>query len=196
LPSLSARYFTSEDSARGYLEEKRWPNGPICPACGAADARKLTPAPGSKTHARKGLCQCNACRRQFSVTLGTLFEDSHIPLRKWLLAIYLICSNQKGMSAVQIQCDLDLGSYRTAWLMCHRIRWALQRTPMSGLMKSIGEAKPASAKKPLRIRLPWDDVVRGLLEVSLEPRDRPRGDRLIGAKLERRKTETQKIGRR
>jgi transposase-like protein len=173
-----------EESARAYLEKKRWPESPVCPACGANGGRKLTPAQDSKT--RKGLYQCGACRRQFTVTVGTLFEDAHTPLHKWLRAINLMCSNSKGISALQIQRDLELGSYRTAWLMCHRIRWALQRPPMSGLMKGAGHGAPASSRRPLRIPLPWDQAVRGLLKVTQEPRDRLRGDRKIGAKMERR----------
>lgn len=183
MPLPSAKYFTVEESARTYLEKKRWPEGPVCPACGAEGGRRLARAPHSKT--RNGLCQCAACRRQFTVTVGTLFEDAHTPLHKWLFAIYLICSSNKGISALQIQRELQLGSYRTAWLMCHRIRWALHRPPMSGLMKGIGYV-PASSRRPLRIPLPWDQAVVGLLKVTQEPRDRLKGDRKIGAKMERR----------
>ena len=182
---LSAGYFTDAGSARDYIEKVRWPEGAVCPGCQAADARKLTPAAGSTTHARKGLFQCRACRRQFSVTVGTLLEDAHTPLHKWLLAIYLMCSGKEGITAVQLQRDLNLGSYRTAWLMCHRIRWALQKPPLSGLIKSTGH-EPAATRRPLRIPLPWDQAVRALLEVTQESRDRFKSDRKTGAKMERR----------
>ena len=160
-------YFATEDSARDYLEQIRWPEGTVCPHCGAKDGRKLNPRPESPTHARKGLHQCGGCRRQFSVTVGTLFEDAHTPLHKWLKAIYLMCASGKGVSAAQLKRDLDLGSYRTAWSMRHRIRWALQ-------------------KGPNPVGLPWDRVVESLLKVRPEARDRIRGERIIGAKMERR----------
>lgn len=186
MPPPSPSCFTDAECARDYLEKVRWPDGAICPGCAAKDAQKLAPAEGSKTHARKGLYQCRACRRQFSVTVGTLLEDAHTPLHKWLLAIHLMCSSKEGISAVQLQRDLGLGGYRTAWLMCHRIRWALQKPPMSALMKSAGKAAPLSARTPLRISLPWDQTVRGLLEVAQEHRDKIKSDRKVGAKMERR----------
>lgn len=186
MPQPSANCFTDADCARDYLEQVRWPKGAICPGCAAKEAQKLTPAVSSKTHARKGLYQCRACRRQFSVTVGTLLEDAHTPLHKWLLAIYLMCSRKEGISAVQLQRDLSLGGYRTAWLMCHRVRWALQKNPMSALVKGVGQAYPLSSRKPLRIPLPWDQAVRGLLEVAQEPRDKIKSDRKVGAKMERR----------
>ena len=84
---------------------------------------------------RAGLFQCNNCGQQFTVTIGTIFEDSHIPLRKWLMAFALLCSAKKGISALQLQRELDLGSYRTAWFMCHRIREAMKREPLAGLLR-------------------------------------------------------------
>lgn len=185
MPVRFAKYFRVEESARAYLERERWPEGAICPGCGDK-GRRLTPAQGAATHARAGLHQCTACRRQFTVTVGTLFEDAHTPLHKWLLGIHLACSARKGMSALAIQRELELGSYRTAWLMCHRIRWALQKAPMTGLLKASGGYMPASSRKPLRIPLAWDQAVRGLLKVAQEPRVRLKGDRKIGAKMERR----------
>jgi transposase-like protein len=185
VPPVSADYFKNANCARGYLEKIRWPEGAVCPRCCAA-GRRLTPAANSKTHARDGLYQCIACRRQFSVTLGTLLEDAHTPLHKWLLAICLICSDKEGIGALQLQQALGLGSYRTAWLMCHRIRWALQKAPMPGLMQSAGHVPSASPRRPIRIPLPFDQALRGLLEVAQEPRDRFKSDRRTGAKMERR----------
>ena len=84
------------------MEFLRWGNaGPACPRCGGSDSYRLTPKVGSKT--RKGLLTCRACRKQFLVTVGTVFEDSHIKLTKWLQAIYLIRASKKGISAHQIQ---------------------------------------------------------------------------------------------
>src|SRR5262245_2749439 len=88
-----APQFTNEDVAREFLERKRWPEGPICPKCGVQnEAYRLAPKAGTKTHVRKGVWKCRACRKQFTVTVGTIFEDSKIPLNKWLLAIHLLCS--------------------------------------------------------------------------------------------------------
>jgi transposase-like protein len=88
---------------------------------------------------RKGVYQCNDCRKQFSITVGTIFEDSHIPLHKWLLAVHLMCSSKKGISAHQLMRNLELGSYRTAWFMAHRIRWALTQDPIKEALGGIVE---------------------------------------------------------
>jgi transposase-like protein len=125
----------SEDKARETLERILWPNGPVCPHCGAAE--NLTRLQG-KAH-RTGVFQCNNCHDQFSVTVGTIFEDSHIPLRKWLMAFALLCSAKKGISALQIQRELELGSYRTAWHMAHRIRHAMSKEPLAGLLRGTVE---------------------------------------------------------
>jgi hypothetical protein len=92
------------------------------------------------TKHRDGCFQCNACHEQFTVTVGTIFEDSHIPLRKWLMAFALLCSAKKGISALQLQRELDIGSYRTAWHMAHRIRHAMSKEPLAGLLKGTVEA--------------------------------------------------------
>ena len=95
----------SQEKARGSIESLRWPNGPIYPHCGFKGIYRLTPNQISDKHGRKGLLKCGACRKQFTVTVGTIFEDSHIPLNKWLMAIYLICSSKKGMSPTNfIEC--------------------------------------------------------------------------------------------
>jgi len=115
--------FSTEEAARALLEEIRWPDGVVCAQCGAInDATKLE----GKAH-RAGLYQCNipTCRKQFSVTVGTIFEDSHIPLNKWLIAYYLLSSAKTQVSALQIQRMLEIGSYRSAWHMCHRIRFTM-----------------------------------------------------------------------
>src|ERR1700675_1088789 len=98
MADLIAPHFQDDDKAREFLEAKRWPNGPVCPHCGIENkATKLEPKGGTKTHARKGVSKCRACEKQFSVTVGTIFEDSHIGLCKWLYAFHLLCSSKKGM---------------------------------------------------------------------------------------------------
>jgi transposase-like protein len=120
--NLTSPIFTDADKARAHLEAQRWPNGPICPHCGVVD--QATQIQGRS--ARPGLYQCNAkeCREQFSVTVGTVFEKSKIPLNKWLLATYLMSSSKMGYSAHQLHRTLGV-TYKTAWFMAHRIREAM-----------------------------------------------------------------------
>src|SRR5208337_5423541 len=109
--------FTNEAAARKHLEKLCWPNGPVCPHCGETDKIKLL---RGKSH-RPGLRQCNTCRKSFTVTIGTLFEDSHIKLHKWLYAFSLMTASKKGISSHQLHRMLGV-TYKTAWFMTHRIR--------------------------------------------------------------------------
>jgi len=131
--SLTNPIFQDADKAREHLEAQRWPEGPVCPHCGSVD-EQVTAIKGafsrpSKANPegveRKGLYQCNGCRKQFTVTVGTVFERSKVPLNKWLLATYLLSSSKKGMSAHQLHRMLDV-TYKTAWFMFHRIREAMR----------------------------------------------------------------------
>lgn len=131
---FNSPYFTNEDKAREYLENIRWPDGPICPHCGSKEKHYSLQG---KAH-RKGIWKCKVCRKQFSVTVGTVFERSHIPLHKWLLATYLVCSSKKGMTSHQIHRMLGI-TYKTAWFMTHRIRYAMDQKPERQL-KGIVEA--------------------------------------------------------
>lgn len=112
--------FGTDEACREYLEAKRWPNGPVCPRCESTKVYKLE---GKTT--RSGLYKCAACRKPFTVTIGTIFERSHIPLAKWFAAIYLMCSSKKGMSAHQLHRSLKI-TYKTAWFLCHRIRHSMR----------------------------------------------------------------------
>lgn len=140
MTNLTSPRFTDADAAREHLEALHWPNGPFCPKCGSVDAKRLPDQRGkpSKRHpegsVRKGLVQCNGCRQQFTVTVGTVFEDSKVPLNKWLLANHLMVSSKKGISAHQLHRMLGV-TYKTAWFMAHRIREAMtsdDNTPMGG----------------------------------------------------------------
>lgn len=124
----------TDEQARKMLERIRWPDGrPVCPHCGAIDeATRMASADETEHKLREGVLNCRACRKPFSVTVGTIFEGSHIPLSKWLLGFYIFASSKKGISALQLQRQLDLGSYRTAWHMAHRIRHAMQNDPKKG----------------------------------------------------------------
>jgi len=134
-----AKQFSTEDKARELLEKTLWPNGTVCPHCGlVGEAYQLTPKPGAKTHVRPGVWKCGGCRKQFTVRVGTIFEDSHIPLHKWLLAIHLLCASKKGMSSHQIHRQLGI-TYKSAWFMTHRIRHAMQQGPFQELLKGTVE---------------------------------------------------------
>lgn len=125
----------TEAEARELLEGIRWPERAYCPHCESDDVTKL----GGEKH-RDGVFQCNnaECREQFTVTVGTIMHKSKLPLVTWVLAFHLICSAKKGVSALQLKRQLGLGSYKTAWHLCHRIRWAMQNGEMPGLLGSNG----------------------------------------------------------
>ena len=120
--------FIDADKAREWLERELWADGRPCPHCGVVD--KSTKIGG--TTARPGLYMCNACRKQFTVTVGTLYERSKIPLNKWLAATHLMMASKKGISALQIGRMLGL-SKKTAWFLCHRIRESLRDTDLTPL---------------------------------------------------------------
>lgn len=141
LASLFKQFQGNEDNAREFFESIRWPNGPVCPHCGGADSYRLTPRepkPGSKGRpGRKGLLKCKACRKQYTVMVGTIMSDSHISLANWALAFHLLCSSKKGMSAHQLHRMLGI-TYRAAWFMFHRIRYAMTQEPLAGMLKGEG----------------------------------------------------------
>src|SRR5258708_36156548 len=112
---LTAPQYTNETAAREYLEELRWPNGVTCPHCGSVEG--ITKMKG-KSH-RPGLFLCGGCRGNFSVTVGTVYERSHIPLHKWLLAAHLLSAGKKGTAAHQLH-PLLRHTYKSAWFMAHR----------------------------------------------------------------------------
>ena len=146
-----ASEFATEERCLGYLEKMRWPEGVQCLACESkriskfqtkeSTRKRFSKKIGKEVEVRvpsRHLYQCLECGRQFSATLGTLFNDTHVPLRKWFLAIALLCNAKKGISALQLQRDLEV-SYRTAWYLAHRIRKAMEEEP-TGPLKGIVEA--------------------------------------------------------
>lgn len=128
---LTNPIFNDADAARAHLEALRWPHGAECPHCKSTKVAKVEGA--KKTH-RKGLYHCNECQGQFTVTVGTVLEQSHVPLNKWLLAFYLMCGSKKGISAHQLHRSIKV-SYKTAWFMGHRIREAMRA---GGLTEPMG----------------------------------------------------------
>jgi transposase-like protein len=151
---LTNPIFNDETAAWKHFENVRWPDDPVCPHCGVINS--ADPIIG-KT-ARHGLYRCRECIKQFTATIGTIYEGSHIPMHKWLLAAHLMCASKKGMSAHQLWRMLGFGSYRTAWFMCHRIREAMTPKnvgPIGGrsrAMKRCSAAKPKIAPLPRRNR--------------------------------------------
>lgn len=138
MSDLQNPIYNDDDKAREHLEALRWPDGAICPHCGVVgNAAQL----GGKS-TRKGVYKCRDCRKPFSVTVGTLFERSHISLSKWLLAVHLLSSSKKGMSAHQLHRMLGI-TYKTAWFMAHRIRESMK--PSDDLPPLGGEGKTVEA---------------------------------------------------
>ena len=134
--------FQDETKAREALEAVRWPNGPICPHCGNADAEKIAKVVGTKQSHRPGLFYCNECKGQFTVTVGTVFERSKVPLTKWWMAAHMINSGKNGVSAHEIHRSIGI-TYKTAWFMMHRLREAM--TGMSGAAPMGGEGQSVQA---------------------------------------------------
>ena len=110
--------FADEDAAREFLEHRLWPNGPVCPHCDCTEAYKLTAKPDSDKPVRKGVYKCKECRKQFTVRIGTIFEDSKLPLCKWLMALHLLTSSKKGISSLQISRELGI-THKSAWFLTH-----------------------------------------------------------------------------
>lgn len=144
--------YLDDDKAREHLEALRWPNGPYCPHCGEVEA--VTKLAGKST--RPGVWKCRSCRKPFSVTVGTVFERSHIPLSKWIMATHLLCASKKGISAHQLHRMLGV-TYKTAWFMAHRIRLAMSPgenpDPIGGPDKIV-EADETYLTKSKRTRKP------------------------------------------
>jgi transposase-like protein len=164
-----AQHFSDEDKAREFIEKLRWPRGPVCPHCGLVDnAYKLEPKPakqgGKDKHVRKGVWKCGGCREQFSVTVGTIFENSHIPLSKWLLAYHLLCASQKGASAHQLHRILKV-TYRSARFMAHRIRYTMSQEPLSSKLQGIVEVDETYVGGKIR-------TVAQVQKLGTRPKDR------------------------
>ena len=157
---LTAKYLKNEDAARAFIERLRWPSGPVCPHCGATKIYRLAVA-----STQRKVLKCAKCRRQFSVTVGTIFEDSHIPLTSWLGAMQLMCSSKKGMSAHQLHRMLAI-TYKSAWFMAHRIRHAMSEGIFTDKLGGIVEADETyiGGKSTLETRYQKKTPVMALVE--------------------------------
>jgi transposase-like protein len=163
--------FATEDACLAYLESMRWPSGVACLACGSLKVKQLEIKKGARGKTRR-VYQCleRPCLHQFTATTGTIFHDTHLPLRKWFMAIALICDAKKGMSAMQLQRHLTdkkkKMSYRTAWYLCHRIRKAMEEPEnlMTGTVE-VDETYMGGKFDKRRKRNPWEKMpVVGLVE--------------------------------
>ena len=134
---LSARVLQNEAAAIAWVEARVWPEGPVCPHCGGLE--RIGKMDGKAT--RIGLWKCYQCRKQFTVKIGTVFEDSHVPMNLWLQAMYLLCSSKKGVSSNQLHRTLGV-TLKTAWFMSHRIRKAMETV---GIAPLGGEGKTVEA---------------------------------------------------
>jgi len=170
---LSAPHFQDEAAAFAHVEAKLWPNGPVCPFC--RETKRVGRLKGKTT--RPGLCKCYACQRPFTVRMGTIFESSHLPLRLWLQAIYLMCASKKGVSTRQIQRMLKC-SMKTAWFLTHRIRETMKPSGSPGPLGGAGKVVEAdetflgrSAKsRPITTRPP---AILSLVERGAAVRSMP-----------------------
>jgi transposase-like protein len=114
----------TEQDCREFLEHVRWPEGPLCPHCGARDPYRITRRSRTKNKVQS-LFKCKECKKQFTVTVGTIFEGSKIPLRKWFAAIYIMCAFRRGISAYDVHVQAHI-TYKSAWYICHRVRETLR----------------------------------------------------------------------
>jgi len=159
------KQFATDEQCLDYLEKMRWPEGVRCVTCGNNKVSTITRQAKSKNK-RTRLYQClePTCKQQFSATAGTIFHDSHLPLRTWFLATALVCNAKKGISALQLQRDLGLGSYRTAWYLYHRIRKAMEETggpKLKGVVE-VDETYVGGRKKFARGPRDGKDIVVGV----------------------------------
>ncbi|MGO9571975.1 MAG: IS1595 family transposase [Desulfomonilaceae bacterium] len=148
--------FADEEAARKFIESQRWPNGPVCPRCGCTDHYTLTPRPTSRRPVRAGVYTCKGCKKQYTVRIGMVFEDSHIPLNKWLIAMHLMMSSKKGISSLQLSREVGV-TVKSAWFMSHRIREALVDDPQGSLLGGTVEVdetyvggKPRKGSGPVK----------------------------------------------
>jgi transposase-like protein len=141
MTSLTDPLYTDANKAREHMEKIMWPNGPVCPHCGSTGERVMK-LQGKST--RPGVHKCRDCEKPFTVTVGTVMEDSKIPLNKWLLAFALVNGSKKGISAHQLHRSLGI-TYKSAWFMEHRIREAMNQEENTGAMGG-----PATRWKPMK----------------------------------------------
>ena len=164
----------NDDECRAFLEQMRWPNGPRCPKCGVAKPYTITRKTRTK-NAVRSLYKCRGCKKQFTATVGTIFEDSKIPLHKWFAAIFLMCASKKGISAHQIHRQLDI-AYKSAWFMCHRVREAMRdkgdSVPLSGTVEADETYMGRRTRRTHRVHR---ERIQDEIDMGLRPKPRCKG---------------------
>jgi transposase-like protein len=166
---ITAKFVTDEDCLQ-YLKEMRWPDGVVrCPECGCKDVKRVERSAASKGKNKRGwfyLCSEKTCRNQFSPTSGTIFHDTHLPLIVWFHAVALMLNGKKGISAKQMQRDLGIGGYKTAWYLNHRIREAMREgtIPLLGGTVEIDELYLGGRQRGHAGKLKNKDIVLGMRE--------------------------------
>ncbi len=167
------------EQCRDYLERMRWPDGPRCPKCGAIEPYSVVRKTATK-NAVSRLYKCKECKQQFTATVGTIFEDSHIPLNKWFAAINLMCASKKGISAHQLHRQLGI-SYKSAWFMCHRVREAMREKgelpPLNGTVEA-DETYVGGKQRGHRV---WRERMQDEIQMGLreKPKRHPRMDKAV-----------------
>lgn len=182
LPFPDEAIFTSEPAARLFIESLRWPNGiVVCPRCGQAGrCYRIQPGAGI----RPGLYKCGGCRRNFTVTVNTVFEDTKTPLRNWLRAAWLLCSRPEGYSAAAL-CQPLGTTYKTAWLILRRIRYAMSQEPFLTRLKAVPPHR--NRRGWVRLRpIPFDVVLECLTRIVPE-RKHPEALERAAGRLEARR---------
>ena len=165
----------SDEDCRAFLEAMRWPDGPVCPKCGGIDPYRITRKNPGK-NVQRSLYRCRVCKKQYTATVGTIFEDSKIPLHKWFAAIYLMCASKKGISAHQIHRQLKI-TYKSAWFLCHRIREAMRDKDINLLTGTI-EADETYVGGKRRGHVVWAERRQDEVHMGLRPKQpHPRMDK-------------------
>ena len=166
----------NEEQCRDFLVSMRWPDGIRCPKCGSTEEPYRITRKTANKNKNQSLYKCRSCSKQFSATVGTIFEDSHVPLNKWLAALFLMVSSKKGISAHQLYRLLDLGSYRTSWFMAHRVREAMKE---KGLLRPLsGDVEADETYLHLRRRRgspAYHEQVKDEIEMGIRPKSKRKG---------------------
>jgi transposase-like protein len=156
------------DECRDILIDARWPDGPVCPKCGHPDAYTINRKSKTKNRLSR-LFKCRGCKRQFSATVGTIFEDSKIPLNKWFAAMYLMCASKKGISAHQLHRMLKI-SYESAWFMCHRVRAAMEAESFEKMTGTVEADETYVGPRTRRGHKTWHERIKDEEEMGLRPK--------------------------
>ncbi|MEW6034654.1 MAG: IS1595 family transposase [Chloroflexota bacterium] len=169
----------SDQECRDFLDQMRWPHGPHCPKCGANEPYKLERKTETRNKVQR-LYKCRSCKRQFTATVGTIFEDSKIPLNKWFAAIFLMCASKKGVSAHQLHRSLDI-TYKSAWFMAHRVREAMREKGVLAPFSGTVEADETYVGGKQRGHWTWRERIQDEIRMGLreKPKKHPRMEKAV-----------------